>query len=104
MRIIFLSLLVTTSLPFSGMAQASEALAKSRNCMACHSLEKKIVGPSYKDIAKKYAGQIDAEAKLAEKILKGGKGSWGEVPMPPNNSLVKPDEANKLVKWILGLK
>lgn len=72
--------------------------------MGCHSIEKKIVGPSYKEIAKKYAGQKDAEAKLAEKILKGGKGSWGEVPMPPNNSLLKPDEANKLVKWILGLK
>ena len=104
MRIISLSLLVTASLLFSGLAQASEALAKSRNCMACHSIEKKIVGPSYKDIAKKYAGQKDAEAKLADKVLKGGKGSWGEVPMPPNNSLLKPDEANKLVKWILGLK
>ena len=104
MRIISLSLLVTASLLFSGLAQASEALAKSRNCMACHSIEKKIVGPSYKEIAKKYAGQKDAEAKLTEKILKGGKGSWGEVPMPPNNSLVKPDEASKLVKWILGLK
>ena len=99
-----LALLLTASLLSAAWAQASETLAKSKNCMACHSTKKKIIGPSYKDIAQRYAGQNDAEAKLTEKVLKGSKGSWGEVPMPPNSSIVKPDEASKLVKWILGLK
>lgn len=103
MKAIYLPLLAVAGLLFSVTAQADEALAKSKNCLACHTVEKKIVGPSYKDIAKKYAGQKDMEAKLAEKILKGGKGSFGEVPMPPN-AAVKPDEAAKLAKWILGLK
>ena len=103
MKAIYLPLLATAGLLSSVTVQADEALAKSKNCLACHSVEKKIVGPSYKEIAKKYAGQKDMEAKLAEKILKGGKGSFGEVPMPPN-AAVKPDEAAKLAKWILGLK
>ena len=103
MKAIYLPLLATAGLLSSVTVQADEALAKSKNCLACHSVEKKIVGPSYKEIAKKYAGQKDMEAKLTEKILKGGKGSFGEVPMPPN-AAVKPDEAAKLAKWILGLK
>jgi cytochrome c len=103
MKTITLSLLLAAGALSAGAAQADEALAKAKNCMACHSVEKKIVGPAYKDVAKKYAGQKDAEAKLAEKVIKGGKGSWGEVPMPPNTT-VKPEEATKLVKWILSLK
>jgi cytochrome c len=103
MKTITLSLLLVAGALSAGAAQADEALAKAKNCMACHSVDKKIVGPAYKDVAKKYAGQKDAEAKLAEKVIKGGKGSWGEVPMPPN-ATVKPEEATKLVKWILSLK
>ena len=83
-------------------ALASLQLAQQNACMACHAVDRKLVGPSYQDVAKKYAGQKDAEAKLAEKVIKGGKGAWGPVPMPPN--AVKPDEAAKLVKWILSLK
>lgn len=79
-----------------------EALAKSKNCLPCHAVDKKIVGPSYKDIAKKYAGQKDAETKLSEKVIKGSKGVWGEIPMPPN-ATVTPAESTKLVKWILSL-
>ena len=99
---------VAAGLLSASPAFASEALAKSKNCLACHSVDKKIVGPAYKDIAKRYAGQKDAEAKLAEKVIKGGKGAWAkelgaEIPMPPNTT-VKPDEATKLVKWILSLK
>lgn len=82
---------------------AADLLAKSKNCLACHSVDRRIVGPAFKDVAKKYAGQNDAEAKLTEKILKGGKGSWGVIPMPPNAS-VTPAESTKLVKWILGMK
>ena len=68
-------------------AIADEALAKSKNCMACHAVDKKLVGPSYKDVAKKYAGDAKAVDALAVKIVKGsevGKGNWGAVPMPPN--------------------
>ena len=103
MKTITLSLLVAAGILSAGAAQADEALAKSKNCLACHAVDKKLVGPAYKDIAKKYAGQKDAEAKLSEKVIKGGKGVWGEIPMPPNAS-VTPAESTKLVKWILSLK
>jgi cytochrome c len=108
MKVIYVSLLVAAGIMSSGATQANEALAKAKNCLACHTVDKKLVGPPYKDIAKRYAGQKDIEAKLAEKIIKGGKGAWAkelgaEIPMPPN-TMVKPDEAGKLVKWILGLK
>lgn len=103
MNLIPLFLLATASLLSAGTAQAAdeEALAKSKNCLACHAIDKKVVGPSYKDVAKKYTAKD--EAMLAEKVIKGGKGVWGPVPMPANPS-VTPDEANKLVKWILSLK
>jgi len=105
MKTITLSLLVAAGILSAGAAQAAdeEALAKSKNCLACHAIDKKLVGPSYKDVAKKYAGQKDAEVKLSEKVIKGGKGVWGEIPMPPNTT-VTPAESTKLVKWILSLK
>lgn len=105
MKTISLSLLVAAGILSAGAAQAAdeEALAKSKNCLACHAVDKKLVGPSYKDVAKKYAGQKDAEVMLSEKVIKGGKGNWGQIPMPPNAS-VTPAEANKLVKWILSMK
>jgi len=78
-------------------------LAKARNCLACHSVNTKIVGPAYKDVAAKYAGQKDAEDKLVAKVLKGGSGVWGAVPMPAN-AQVSPAEAHTLVKWVLSQK
>ena len=84
-------------------AMADEALAKSKNCMACHSVANKIVGPAYKDVAKKYAGDKTAADKLAAKIVKGGSGVWGAVPMPANPQ-VSDAEAKKLAAWVLGLK
>ncbi|WP_126447037.1 c-type cytochrome [Sulfuricystis multivorans] len=81
-------------------ASAGLDLAKKSNCMSCHMVDKKLVGPAYQDVAKKYAGQKDAEAKLFEKVKKGGKGVWGEVPMPPN-SAVKDEDIKTLVKWVL---
>jgi len=81
---------------------ADQALAQKKNCMACHAVEKKVVGPSYKDVAKKYAGQ-DVTAKLATKLMKGGSGTWGAVPMPANPQ-VSQAEAETLVKWILSMK
>ena len=102
--------LFDAGLLFSGLAIANDetALARAKNCAACHSVERKVVGPSYKDIAKRYAGQAGVEATLAEKIIKGGKGVWEKelgapVPMPPNTA-VKPAEAARLVRWILEMQ
>ena len=83
-------------------AAADEALAKKYNCLACHQLDKKGVGPAYKEIAKKYKGQAGIEAKLAEKVKKGSSGVWGQIPMPPNAAA--PDgDIKQLVEWILKM-
>ena len=82
-------------------AFADEALAKKHNCTACHAVDKKLVGPAYKDVAKKYKGQ-NVAAKLEEKVKKGGQGVWGPVPMPPNGAVPEAD-IKKLVDWILKL-
>ncbi len=87
----------------SAPALADPQLATAKNCMACHAVDKKLVGPSYKDVAAKYAGQKDAAAKLEAKVMKGGSGVWGPIPMPANTQ-VNPDEAKKLVAWILTQK
>jgi cytochrome c len=84
-------------------ALANQELAQKKACMACHGVDKKIVGPAYLDVAKKYKGQKDAEAKLVQKVLKGGGGVWGTMPMPAN-AQVNEAEAKQLVKWILSLK
>lgn len=87
----------------SAPALADLALATSKNCMACHAIDKKLVGPSYKDVAAKYAGQKDAVDKLATKIVKGGSGVWGAVPMPANAQVNEAD-AKKLAAWVLTQK
>lgn len=85
-------------------AQANEALAKKHLCTTCHVIKgAKTIGPAYADVAKKYAGQKDAEAKLAEKVKKGGQGVWGQVPMPPNAAVPDAD-IKALVKWVLSIK
>lgn len=84
-------------------AFASAELAQKKNCMACHSIDKKVVGPSYKEVAAKYAGNKDAAAMLATKIIKGGAGVWGPVPMPANTQ-VSDAEAKQIVAWILSVK
>jgi cytochrome c len=84
-------------------ALASADLAQKKNCMACHALDKKLIGPGYKEVATKYAGQKDAADKLAEKIVKGGVGAWGQVPMPANPQ-VSAAEAKQLANWILTIK
>jgi cytochrome c len=85
----------------AGSAAANEELAKKSACLACHTIDKKLVGPAYKDIAAKYKGQKDAEAKLIEKVKKGGSGVWGQIPMPPN-AAVKDEDIKTLVKWVLA--
>jgi len=87
----------------AGPALADQALATAKNCMACHAVDKKLVGPAYKDVAAKYAGQAGAADKLAAKIQKGGSGVWGPVPMPANTQ-VNEAEAKKLAAWVLSLK
>lgn len=82
-------------------AWANLALAQKNACMACHSVDKKLVGPAYQDVAKKYAGQADAQAQLAKSIKAGGSGKWGAVPMPPQAALSDAD-ASTLAAWILG--
>ncbi|BBD77998.1 c-type cytochrome [Hydrogenophilus thermoluteolus] len=82
-------------------AFADEALAKAKGCMACHAIDKKLVGPSYKDVAKKYT-EADVP-KLVEKVKKGGAGVWGPVPMPPHPQVAEAD-IEKIVRWVLTLK
>lgn len=87
--------------PVAAADEAGEKLAKEKGCTACHANDKKIVGPAYKEVAKKYKGDAAAAAKLAEKVVKGGQGVWGPIPMPPNK--VTDDEAKKLVAYVLSL-
>ena len=101
MKKLILTTLVLTS--FSGAALADMALAQVKNCMACHAVDKKLVGPAYKDIAAKYKGDGAAVDRLAVKIMKGGMGVWGAIPMPANPQ-VSDAEAKKLAQWVLSAK
>jgi cytochrome c len=87
----------------AAFAGADLDLARSKNCMSCHAIGDKVQGPAFKDVAKRYAGQPDAESKLMQKIMKGGSGVWGTTPMPANPQVSEAD-AKMLVKWILTLK
>jgi cytochrome c len=104
MKRLVLVLAAAAAVPVSLPAHAQEEeLAKKHACLACHAIDKKLVGPSYKDVAAKYRGDAGAEAKLVDKVKKGSQGTWGQVPMPPNSSV--PDaEVRALVKWILSQK
>lgn len=102
MKAVYIAMMAAAGIVMAGQAQADEALAKTKGCMACHAIDKKLVGPAYKDVAAKYKGDKGAVAKLAAKVKAGGKGVWGEIPMPPNN--VTDDEAKKLVTWVLSAK
>ena len=102
MKAVYIAMMAAAGVVMAGQAQADEALAKAKNCMSCHAIDKKLVGPAYKDVAAKYKGDGKAAATLAAKIKAGGKGVWGEIPMPPNN--VSDDEAKKLATWVLAQK
>ena len=97
---------LTLALALAGIAlalpaQADEALAKKHNCLACHQVDKKVIGPAYKEIAKKYKGQ-NVAATLEQKVKKGGVGVWGQIPMPPN-AAVPDKDIHELVEWILRM-
>lgn len=102
-RTYWAALIAVATLAASVPARADQALATAKNCMACHALDKKVVGPAYKDVAKKYAGNAKAQDMLVAKVMKGGAGVWGPVPMPAN-SQVNEAEAKKLVAWVLAMK
>jgi len=100
MKLIAATLFAATALVATN-AMANADLAKKSNCMACHAVDKKLVGPAYQDVAKKYAGDKGAEAKLVAKVKAGGTGVWGNVPMPPNAN-AKEEDIKTLVKWVLA--
>ena len=97
------ALLFTLGLLAAGNAAASEKLAQSSGCMTCHAVDRKVIGPGYKEIAAKYRNDKSAEAKLVKKVKAGGSGVWGSTPMPPN-AHVKEDDIKTIVHWILTLK
>ena len=102
MKLIAAALIATAALVSApAMAGAELDLAKKSNCMSCHTVDKKLVGPSYKDVAAKYKGNADAVKTLSAKVKAGGKGAWGEIPMPPNPN-VKDADIETLVKWVLA--
>ena len=102
-RILITAALSAAAILSTAPAFADQALAKKKNCMACHAVATKLVGPSYKDVAAKYKGDAGAAAKLAAKVIKGGSGAWGAIPMPANPQ-VSEAEAKTLVAWVLSQK
>jgi cytochrome c len=97
------SLAASLAAVMAAPAFANADMAQKKNCLACHATDKKLVGPAFKDVAAKYAGQADAAAKMAEKIQKGGVGAWGQMPMPANPQ-VNAEEAKQLAAWVLSIK
>ena len=102
-RIVAAAVVVAGLAAAPALAQSPQDLLKASGCLACHAEDKKLVGPSYKEVAAKYAGQPDAVAKLSEKVKKGGVGVWGQVPMPAN-SQVKDADLQTMVKYIVSIK
>ena len=102
MKRMFLICLAVSAMT-SNTALANADLAKAKNRMACHNVANKVIGPAYKDVAAKYAGQKDAEDKVTQKVMKGGTGVWGVAVMPANPQVTEA-EARTLVKWVLSLK
>ncbi len=102
MKLVF-AVLFALGVLLSGNAAASEKLAQSSGCMTCHAIDRKVIGPGYKEIAAKYRSDKAAAANLAKKVKAGGSGVWGPTPMPPN-AHVKEDDIKTIVTWILTLK
>lgn len=106
MKALFLTIAAAGSLMVAAQANAAdaaEALAQKSGCLACHSIDKKVLGPSYKDVAAKYKGDKTAEAKLIAKVKAGGSGVWGPIPMPANSPQVKDADIKTIVQWILKM-
>ncbi len=104
MKVLFSAIVAATML-MAGQVQANDAqaLAQKSGCLACHSIDKKVLGPAYKDVAAKYKGDKTAEAKLIAKVKAGGSGVWGNIPMPANSPQVKDEDIKTIVQWVLSL-
>lgn len=102
MKSIVIAAAATALVAMSGVVSADQKLAQKHACMSCHQVSKKVVGPAFADVAKKYKGDAGAEAHLLGVIKKGGKGVWGNVPMPPHPQVSEAD-AKSIVTWVLGL-
>ena len=105
MKALLLAIVAASSMLVAAQANAGDesALAQKSGCLACHSVEKKVLGPAYKDVAAKYKGDKSAEAKLVAKVKAGGSGVWGPMPMPPMSPQVKDADIAKIVQWVLSL-
>jgi cytochrome c len=101
MKALLVAVAAASTLLMAGTASADQALAQKSGCLACHSIDKKVLGPAYKDVAAKYKGDKTAEAKLIAKVKAGGSGVWGPMPMPAN-AQVKDEDIKTLVKWVLA--
>lgn len=106
MKARWMGMIAVAGMMVSGSVLADAALAQKSGCMACHQVAAKVVGPAYKDVAKKYAGDAKAVDNLTKKVIAGGKDVWGPVPMPPKggNASVKDDDIKKIVTWIMAQK
>lgn len=102
MKTVLLVLLACAGIAMGGQARANADLAKAKNCMGCHALDKKVLGPAFKDVAAKYKGQKDAEAKIVASMTKGSTGVWGPMAMPPN--ALSAAEAKTLASWVMAQK
>lgn len=105
---VLLSTAVVATMLFAGQAQAvdaaaAKALAQKSGCLACHSVDNKVLGPAYKDVAAKYKADKGAEARLIAKVKAGGSGVWGNIPMPANSPQVKDEDIKTIVQWVLSL-
>ncbi|OIQ85059.1 cytochrome c-551 precursor [mine drainage metagenome] len=105
MKALIMTIAAAGVLVMAGQAAAEDAmpLAQKSGCLACHSVDHKILGPAYKDVAAKYKGKPEMEAKLVEKVCKGGSGVWGPIPMPANCPQVKTEDIKTIVHWVLSL-
>jgi cytochrome c len=105
MKALLLAIVAASSILVAAQANAADesALAQKSGCLACHSVEKKVLGPAYKDVAAKYKGDKTAEARLVAKVKAGGSGVWGPMPMPPMGAQVKEADITKIVQWVLSL-
>ncbi len=102
MKALLVGIAVAGSFLMAGQASANQALAQKSGCLACHSVDKKVLGPSFKDVAAKYKGDKGAEAKLVAKVKAGGSGVWGPMPMPANSPQVKDEDIKTIVQWVLS--
>ena len=103
MKALLVTVLAAGSLLLAGQASANQALAQKSGCLACHSVDKKVLGPAFKDVAAKYKGNKEAESKLVAKVKAGGSGVWGPMPMPANSPQVKDEDIKSIVQWVLSL-